>query len=363
MKFKIKLIALLASVVFVFLIGLDSAAASAFYAAEEEAFWEQKTTDSYDNAVEIYRETVTIYCAAYSIPEYIEVVMKMLNYYSLTHTTDVLNASYSYLNEKYEHKNEGIVHIDYSLRTGIMQFSKWEKYITDTYAVKPIDDYKYLSVLLQAYELQDKGYIDYALSGNGYTASDVYQYCASAAFSSEKDIANTDIYFASEIINTLLFTESEADETQKRIAELALDYENYTKNGISAKGGYCLKFSNDILKAAGMNIKRTDCANCAGTYFGVSNDFSKIPIGAEIYCYSSQQYGHVGIYIGNGFVIHCNNYKNSKAQVLLTVENGYVMKQSLQSFISSYKAACWGFSGALPDRYPYQSGKFMTSQH
>lgn len=194
-----------------------------------------------------------------------------------------------------------------------MQFSKWEKYITDTYAVKPIDDYKYLSVLLQAYELQDKGYIDYALSGNGYTASDVYQYCASAAFSSEKDIANTDIYFASEIINTLLFTESEADETQKRIAELALDYENYTKNGISAKGGYCLKFSNDILKAAGMNIKRTDCANCAGTYFGVSNDFSKIPIGAEIYCYSSQQYGHVGIYIGNGFVIHCNNYKNSKA--------------------------------------------------
>lgn len=363
MKLKIKLIALLISAAFVFIIGLDSAISSTFCAAAEEAYWEQKTEDTYDDAVEIYRETVTIYCSTYSIPEYIDVVMKMLSFYSSTHTSDIMNSSYSYLNDKYEHKNEGIVNIDYSLRVGIIQLSEWSKYIKNQYGIKPIEDYYYLSVLLEAYELQDKNYIDYALTGKGYSASDVIDYCNSKDFSSEKGILNINNYFAAQVINMLTIISAEANDIQKRIIELATDYSNYSKNGISTKGGYCLKFSNDILTAAGLNIKRTDCARCAGTYFGVSNDFSHIPIGAEIYCYSSQQYGHVGIYIGDGYVVHCINYKSSGATILLTVDNGYVMKEPLSSFISSYKGACWGFSGAWSDQYPYQPGQFMTSLH
>ena len=105
MKLKIKLIALLLSAVFIFLLGLDSTISSVFCAASEEAYWEQKTEDTYDNAVEIYRENVTIYCSTYSIPKYIDIVMKMLSFYSSTHTYDILNSSYSYLNNKYEHKN------------------------------------------------------------------------------------------------------------------------------------------------------------------------------------------------------------------------------------------------------------------
>lgn len=278
--------------------------------------------------------------------------MKMLNVYAITHTTDILNSSYSPLNEKYPHKNEGITNVDYSLRVGIIQLSEWELYKTEEYAIRPIEDNCYLSVLLQAYELQDKKYIDYALSNKGYSASDVVSYCSSQSFSSEKSLSSIDSTFAAQVINMLTITSSEANELQKKIVELALDYSNYSKNGIRTQGGYCLRFANDILQAAGLSIKRSDCALCSGAYFGVSNDLSNIPIGAEIYCTASQQYGHVGIYIGDGYVVHCTPYKNSGATVLLTVDSGYILKQSLSSFISSYKAVCWGFSGAWTDEYP-----------
>lgn len=363
MKFKIKLIALLLAIIFIFAVGLSSVTTSIIYAVEEEAYQEQTTVDLYDDAVEIYREAVTAYCALYSIPEYIETVMKMLSIYSQVHTLDILNASHSYLNDKYEHKYEGITKIDYSLRIGIIQLSEWERYITNQYKVKPSDNTDFLSVLLEAYELQDKGYIDYALSGSGYSPSDVLNYCSSDKFKSEKSESGIDCFFASQVINMLTITSGNANALQKSIVELALDYSNYSKNGIRTKGGYCLRFANDTLQSAGLNIKRADCARCSGAYFGVSNDFNNIPIGAEIYCYASQQYGHVGIYIGSGYVVHCTTYKSSDSTVLLTVDKGYVLKQPLSSFISSYKAACWGFSGAWSEDYPYQPGKYMTALH
>lgn len=362
-KIKTSLIAITLAVIIFFCAGITSAIAAIINSIEEKQYIEQTTESLYDSAVEIYRETVTTYCSIYSIPEYIETVMKMLSVYSKTHTTDIMNSSYSYLNKKHEHKNEGITNIDYSLRIGIMQLSEWAQYITNQYGIKPINDNKYLAVLLQAYELQDKGYIDYALSRNGYSASDVTVYCSSRNFRSEKSAAAVNTIFALQVINMLTVSSSEANETQKRIVELALDYSNYSKNGIRAKGGYCLRFANDVLQAAGLNIKRADCARCSGAYYGVSNDFSNIPIGAEIYCTASQQYGHVGIYIGDGYVVHCTTYKNSGSTILLNVDNGYVLKQPLSSFITSYKAVCWGFSGAWSNEYPYQPGKYMSASH
>lgn len=363
MKIKTTLIALALAVIIFFCVGITSAIAAIINSIEEEQYIEQTTESLYDSAVEVYRETVTTYCLTYSVSEYIETVMKMLSVYSAAHTTDILNSSFSYLNEKYEHKNEGITNIDYSLRIGIIQLSEWEQYITNQYGIKPIDDNKYLAVLLQAYELQDKAYIDYALSGNGYSASDVTDYCSSQNFRSEKSASAVNASFAIQVINMLTSVSSEANDMQKRIVELALDYSNYTKNGIRTKGGYCLRFANDVLQSAGLNIKRADCARCSGAYYGVSNDFSNIPIGAEIYCTASQQYGHVGIYVGDGYVVHCTTYKNSGSTVLLNVDNGYVLKQPLSSFITSYKAVCWGFSGTWSDEYPYQPGKYMSASH
>ncbi len=70
-------------------------------------------------------------------------------------------------------------------------------------------------------------------------------------------------------------------------------------------------------------------AIAAGRSWSVSSDWSKIQIGATVYGLSSNQYGHVGIYIGNGIVIHNLD--------------GYIKTQSLESWVKSYKGMCWGW--------------------
>lgn len=367
MKPLIKIGAVILAIIFVFITAITVIAASITTQNKQASQTQIITDTAYNDAMEPYRKAVEKYCQVYLITEYVDTIMKMMSVYSSTHTTDILNSSYSYLNTKYEHKNEGITEPDYSLITGIKQFSEWEQYITSQYKKKPIENNDCLLILLQAYELQDKTYIDYAFKGNGYSASDVIKYCSKGAFKSEKSTSNIDSSFASSVMNmnksSSITTNEPMNEQQKRIVELALDYNNYSKNGIKTKGGGCLAFTNDILSSAGLSIKRADCARCAGDYFGVSNDWGSMPIGAEIYCLASQQYGHVGIYIGGGYVVHCTTYKGNDSTLLKTVPGGYVLKQPLTSFISSYRAKCWGFSGAWHVKYPYHTGKYITGLH
>lgn len=63
--------------------------------------------------------------------------------------------------------------------------------------------------------------------------------------------------------------------------------------------------------------------------WAVSQDFSKIQVGATVYGYSSSQFGHVGIYIGNGKVIHNLS--------------GTVKVQSLESWVKDFKGFAWGW--------------------
>lgn len=334
----------------------------------EKALQTEITYDSqYNETIEVYRETVVTYCTIYSMTDYTDIIMKMISYYSGTHSMDIMNASFSELNRNYPHRNEGITNTDYSIQIGIKQLGQWKDYIISKYKTDPAVNKTALLVLIQAYEIQDSGYIDYALSDEGYSNNDVIRYCQSENFSSEKDIAQINSNFAATVDNiqlqTSLKTDAPATDIQKRIAEIALDYTNYQKNGITTIGGRCLNFTNDVLCSAGLSIHRADCARCAGDYWGVSNDWNSIPIGAEVYANASQQYGHVGIYVGNGYVVHCTTYQNSGSEVLKVVPGGYVIKQSLQSFITSYHAKCWGFSGALSNTYLYQPGKYMTGLH
>lgn len=115
---------LIVAAIFIIVMAINSIAVSVSTQIEQETQGKLITDTAYNDAVEPYRITVTKYCQAYSITEYIDVVMKMLSIYSATHTTDILNSSFSYLNTKYEHKNEGITNPDYSIHIGVMQISE-----------------------------------------------------------------------------------------------------------------------------------------------------------------------------------------------------------------------------------------------
>lgn len=127
-------------------------------------------------------------------------------------------------------------------------------------------------------------------------------------------------------IGSIDFADETVNDTQKKIVAVATNYQNY---GISAGSGYCQAWVADVYQAVTGSRGSAHCALCAADMWAVSSDWSKIPVGATVYGYASNPYGHVGIYIGNGQVIHNLS--------------GTVKVQSLESWVEDFKGFAWGW--------------------
>jgi len=122
------------------------------------------------------------------------------------------------------------------------------------------------------------------------------------------------------------FNNEAANEKQKKIVLVATTAAEY---GIYASEGKCQKWVADIYAKVLGTRGHASSAITAGHSWSVSNNWSTIQIGATVYGTASNQYGHVGIYIGNGNVIHNLD--------------GYVKTQSLESWVKQYNGKCWGW--------------------
>ena len=127
-------------------------------------------------------------------------------------------------------------------------------------------------------------------------------------------------------IGDIEFNNESANDAQKKLLSVAVNSEKY---GISARSGYCQAWVADVYQAVTGSRGSAHCALCAAELWTVSQDFSKIQVGATVYGYSNNPYGHVGIYIGNGNVIHNLS--------------GLVKIQSLESWINDFKGFAWGW--------------------
>lgn len=127
-------------------------------------------------------------------------------------------------------------------------------------------------------------------------------------------------------IDSIDFGDETVNDTQRKIVAVATNSESY---GISAGSGYCQAWVADVYQAVTGSRGSAHCALCAADMWAVSSDWSKIPVGATVYGYASNPYGHVGIYIGNGKVIHNLS--------------GTVKVQSLESWVKDFKGFAWGW--------------------
>lgn len=114
---------------------------------------------------------------------------------------------------------------------------------------------------------------------------------------------------------------------QQQVTQIAMNSSDY---GIRAVSGYCQAWAADVYEAAGLPRDGSASAYQSGIRFGVSSDWTAIPPGAAVYGYSNNQYGHVGIYVGNGLVYH--------------VLDGVVV-DTLEDWVRIYKGFCWGWEG------------------
>lgn len=131
-------------------------------------------------------------------------------------------------------------------------------------------------------------------------------------------------------IGSLDFGDEVVNETQKKIVTVATNSSSY---GISAKSGYCQAWVADVYQAVTGSRGSAHCALCAADMWAVSSDWNEIQVGATVYGYASNPYGHVGIYIGNGQVIHNLS--------------GTVKVQSLESWVKDFKGFAWGWENGI----------------
>ncbi len=101
-----------------------------------------------------------------------------------------------------------------------------------------------------------------------------------------------------------------------------------SSGSVSARSGYCQAWVADVYQAVTGSRGSAHCALCVADMWAVSSDFSQIPVGATVYGYASNPYSHVGIYIGNGQVIH--NLPRT------------VKVQSLESWVKDFKGFALG---------------------
>lgn len=87
-----------------------------------------------------------------------------------------------------------------------------------------------------------------------------------------------------------------------------------------------------VYAAAAFPLDNSCCAYHAALSNGVSSNWSKIPPGAAVYGYSGSEYGHVGIYVGDGLVYH---------------SNGTVTVDTLTDWIETYQGFCWGWEAGI----------------
>lgn len=212
-----------------------------------------------------------------------------------------------------------------------------------------------------------RGYAKYQLlDGNGYTPNDwknattVEEATKAFCFTFERPdptVAHVDTrvtkakeYFE-KYKNKKMEDITGTNATQLKIAEIAKNCASY---GIATKRGRCLGWVNDVYAQAGATIERKCCAYCSGYNFGVSKDFSNVPIGAAIYTDSNTTlgkiYGHVGIYLGDGLVAD---------------NAGYLRISTLEKFISGHSARCWGWTSSTPvnPSYPTTKGLINSGKH
>lgn len=127
-------------------------------------------------------------------------------------------------------------------------------------------------------------------------------------------------------IGSLDFGNETVNDIQRKLVAVATNSEKY---GISARSGYCEAWVADVYQAATGSRGSAHCALCAADMWAVSDDWSKIKVGATVYGYANNPFGHVGIYIGNGQVIHNLS--------------GTVKIQSLESWVKDFNGFAWGW--------------------
>lgn len=125
-----------------------------------------------------------------------------------------------------------------------------------------------------------------------------------------------------------------------KVIENLSDYE-----GIINKDGMCQAFVRTVFEKIGITARgeTPGSATEAMNRWTISSNINKIPVGATVYGRGSGADGHVGIYIGNGMVVHnIGKSKNCSYGGLKGIKC-----EDINSWDRKYTFVSWGWQGGV----------------
>ena len=127
---------------------------------------------------------------------------------------------------------------------------------------------------------------------------------------------------------------------QNELLTVLNNLSDYT--GIINRDGYCQAFVRTVFEKIGITASASSASN-AEKQWKVSTDMRNIPVGATVYGEGSSADGHVGIYIGNGKVVHnIGNSHNCSYGGLRGIKC-----ESIEAWDSKYTFTSWGWQGGI----------------
>lgn len=125
------------------------------------------------------------------------------------------------------------------------------------------------------------------------------------------------------------FVENESiPQIQRDVLMVAKNCDRY---GIPNQNMSGVQWVSMVLAAAGVSVDSNCCAYHMSRKQNARTDWNALPLGSILYGYCGSAYGHAGIYLGDGTVVHCD---------------GQVQLTALEEWISQYK----GFGWEWPER-------------
>ena len=115
-------------------------------------------------------------------------------------------------------------------------------------------------------------------------------------------------------------------DAQKKVVDIAAFSDVY---GITAEKGRSLAWANAVLKAAGQKTDQSKTALDSMNMYGLSTDFSKIPVGAAVYGKTKGKGVQVGIYVGDDQIYHNLD--------------GIIQVDRISDFKNTYTDCKWGW--------------------
>lgn len=245
----------------------------------------------------VWKPSVEKYAKQFGIPQYVNLILALIQQESGGTSVDVMQASEGQFNTEYPKMPNGITDPNYSIMCGVQQF----KGTITKAGVKNINDTKDISLALQSYNFGD-GFLSFAKSKGGYSLAVAKEFSSIQAKKSGGS-SYGDVNYVAHVFKyyTSSATVKGGSGKLAKVIQIAQEQKgkSYVWGAVGPNVFDCSGYIFYCYQKSGYKIQRTT----AQGYYDNATKTTTPQIGDLVFFGTVTNIHHIGMYIGNGEMI------------------------------------------------------------